>query len=40
MKQDQSDFRIISPNEIANDFIEEDKAIEVRSNIISTGLGC
>ena len=38
--QDQSEFRLIIPNEIANDiFLEEDKAIEVRSEIIRTRLG-
>ena len=36
---DQSEFRLISPNGIANDFLEKDKAIEVRSEIICTRLG-
>ena len=36
--QDQSEFRLISPEEIVNDFLEEEKAIEVRSDIISTRL--
>ena len=38
--QNQSEFSRMSPNEIANDFLEEDKAIEVRSEIIRTRLGC
>ena len=36
----QSEFRLISPNEIANGFHEEDKDIEVRIDIIRTRLGC
>ena len=36
--QEPSEFRLISPNEIANDFLKEDKAIEVRSEIIRTML--
>ena len=38
--RNQSEFSSISPNEIANYFLEEDKAIEVRSEIIRTRLGC
>ena len=38
--QVHSKFRIISTNEIANDFFEEDKDVAVRSEIIRTRLGC
>ena len=36
----QSEFGLISPNCLSNEIARKDKAIEIRSEIIRTMLGC